>query len=84
MDAAFDYVDRLCNGLVYFVLNLVESIVSLFKNPVRGALRLTARSLNVNLRQASYRTLLFFIYATWYVLASGLSKMFEERGPIFR
>jgi len=35
MNTAFDYVDRLFNGLVYFILNLVESIVSLYKNPVR-------------------------------------------------
>ena len=84
MNTTFDYVDRLFNGLVYFVLNLVESIVSLYRNPVRGTLRLTARSLNVNSRQASYRTLLFFINAVMYVvMGSLLETIFGGQGESF-
>jgi len=84
MDTTFEYVDRLFSGLVYFVFNLVESIVSLFKNPVRGTLRLTSRSLNVNVRQASYRTILFFINATMFVAFCSIPKsQFGNSGESF-
>jgi hypothetical protein len=70
--------DRLFSGVVYLAYNFTDSVRLLVINPVRGVLRLTARSLNKNVQQVSYRTPLFAVNAVAYSLPLSAGKLLKD------
>ena len=64
----FEYIDRLINGLCYFIYNFLFSLSALLTNPTRGVLRLSSRFRSKNVRQASDFTLIFSIAVASSVL----------------
>jgi hypothetical protein len=64
----FEYIDRLINGLCYFIYNFLFSVSALLTNPTRGILRLSSRFRSKGVRQASDFTLIFSIAVASSVL----------------